>query len=193
MEILIVSIAVIPILWFILQSIYEYIRTDTATKYLMYGDPLKKRHFLTTLLASNSGLSGAIYLIAVYGWVSGAGTAFWAILFFLLTMGAAYLVLKRIGKLYPDFLQSRGTLHEFLGKAFGSPTIRLLAGTASLFAYIGLVACEIVLAQKIVGALFLAGGLPESWAVAGRIGLATLVIAYTFAAGFRAGRRRAES
>lgn len=189
MEVVIVVFAVIPIFWFIVQSILEYVKTNTATKYFQFGDSLKQTQFLSTLLASNSGLSGAIYLIAVYGWLTGALTGLWAIVFFGLTMVASQKVIKRIGERdeeFPNFLAERGTLHEFLGKSFQSRTVRIMAGTASLFAYIGLVACEIVLAQEIIEALLSVGGLPEAWATLARFVLTAMVIAYTFAAGFRA-------
>lgn len=186
-----VLLVAIPLLWFVWQSVQEAPHTNTLLRFFQFGEPLKGRAFLATLLASNSGLSAAVYLFAVYGYWYGLWAALWSSVFWILTQQASVWTIRRVETLTAPtgFLTVNGTLHEFLGRMFHSRRVRIAAASLSFLSYVGLVACEILLAREIIGAFLRTTGLHE--VSSSDVNILTFIIAslvafYTAAAGFRA-------
>ena len=186
MSLLLLTIILAPLLWFILRGLFEIRETGTAIRFFQFGEPLDRGAFAATLLASNTSLAGAIYLTAIYGFLIGPAAAIWSTLFFALTMIASAKLLGTINARYPRFFEQRGTLHEFLGMVYESSSVRLSAAVASTVVYVALVACELVLAGEVLSSVLTIYGFTGERSLLLSLGLGALVIVYTSAAGFRA-------
>lgn len=97
-------------------------------------------------------------------------------------MGLA--VVRAVAPSIWDGLRSSGkalpTLHEFLGAAYGSPSLALTAATCTAFGFLGALAVELSVGSRFLASL--APAIPTAVAVAA---LAAAGVAYTVIGGFR--------
>ncbi len=176
----------------VIFGVWSYLESRNVTgpvTFLQFGEGYKSPDFVSTLLASNSSLSGALLLVAFYGSQYGMSIFVWVFLFWVTTQIMSYYTVSWVTSLFPDFISNRGTLHEFLGRLFGSTEVRIAAARVSMFSYVGLLASEAVIGYGIVSAVVpgntqLVGNLAlEPAAVT--IGATGLVAIYATMAGFR--------
>lgn len=180
----------VPIIIFCYMSYRQFKKARTPISFLQFGKGYQSSSFFATLLASNSSLSGALFLIAFYGMLYGPSIFLWVFIFWFSTQIMSNYTIKWVDSLYPQFIERRGTLHEFLGLLFGqNQGVRVVAGKISMFSYIGLLASEIVIGYAIVSAF-----VPGTTKVIGSLSLLPgitilvllgIVAAYTALAGFR--------
>lgn len=155
MEQLIIFIIILfPLVYFTYQSYRHRKKTNNLIKFFQYGKKLKVNRFFATMTASNSGMSGALFLIAIYGYFYGLGIVIWVITFWIATQVTYRYVAKQLtlneGK---KFWKNNTTLHEYLGSKYDEPKIRMFTGILSLISYCGLVAAEIILGYEIINSL----------------------------------------
>jgi len=154
-EFAIVGFIFLPIVLFCFVSWREQINATTPVKFLQYGDSFNAPNFSATLLASNSGLSGALLLVAVYGYYYGMNVFLWVMLFWVSTQIMSYFTIRWVQSLDEEFIKKRGTLHEFLALLYGnSRRMRRIAARLSVFSYIGLLTTEFVIGYGILNAFF---------------------------------------
>lgn len=131
----------VPIIAFCRNAYKERERTNTLTRFFLYGDVIERRSFLATLGSSNTAVGAVIFIITFYGYLYGIGCIPWVILLWVTTQHTSQFVLNKAG----GFIEAGGTLHEFLGARFQSNRVRIIAAILSTFAYIGLVSAEVVI------------------------------------------------
>jgi len=157
---IVLTIGVIAmLLFFVVLAIREAKNTNSLHRFYLFGDDFKPPMFGATLIASNAGLSGAFVLILYYGYLYGLAAFPFVWAFWLLTQIASAATIRRVeaiskSRKSESFFRQSGTLHEFIADSFGSNQIRAYCGVLSCGAYIGLVACELVLASHILDFVF---------------------------------------
>ena len=188
MQTFILACSIVPIVVFAVIAWRESRKTDTLTKFFMYGEEIRKSSFFATLSASNTSLGAVIVVFVLLGYLYGMGILPWAWGFWITTMFASWWCIKNIHGKY----RGKGeyvTLHEYLGYHFQSQKIRSTAAAISVIAYFGLFACEFVVGYRIFSVVFRESqvdfGINTAafltiWAVI------SVVAFYTSAAGFRA-------
>jgi Na+/proline symporter len=87
---------------------------------------------------------------------------------------------RMIWRRLETFGDERPTLHQFLGKSFGSSTLPRAAALATSVGFLGALAVELT-----VGARFLVGLAPDIPQTLGVLVLAAIGVSYTFLGGFR--------
>lgn len=143
----------LPVLLFCYISYRERLHANTPVNFLQFGSKLDSPNYSATLLASNSGLSGALFLIAFYGYLYGLNVFWWVVLFWASTQFMSQVTLSWVNSVDSDFFENNGTLHEFIQKLFGDQdVVRQAAARLSMFAYIGLLITETVLGYGIIKA-----------------------------------------
>jgi Na+/proline symporter len=184
-----IGLIIFSLVFFVHKSLREKSKANTLLNFFQYGSGFKKKSFFATLLASNSGLCGAVYLIIVYGYFYGLGVFWWMICFWILTQIGSVYTIKKVDQLRSGFVSKNGTLHEFLGSMFHSTKVRMVAGAFSTIVYLGLVAAELVLGYEVLRAF-----IPGSVQIFGfslvplvfLLCLALIVVYYASRSGFRA-------
>lgn len=180
-----------PVALFCIVSYAQAKKARTPITFLQFGTGYRSPSFFATLLASNSSLSGALFLIAFYGLLYGPPTFLWVFIFWFSTQLMSFYTVKWVDSIDATFITRRGTLHEFLGRLFGNDQhVRIAAARISMFCYVGLLACEIVIGYGIVSAF-----VPSATHIVGRLALEpalvtisviALVAGYCAISGFRA-------
>lgn len=180
-----------PVALFCIVSYAQAKKARTPITFLQFGTGYRSPSFFATLLASNSSLSGALFLIAFYGLLYGPPTFLWVFIFWFSTQLMSFYTVKWVDSIDATFITRRGTLHEFLGRLFGNDQhVRIAAARISMFCYVGLLACEIGIGYGIVSAF-----VPSATHLVGRLALEpalvtisvlALVAGYCAVSGFRA-------
>lgn len=189
-ELVLLIVVLIPVIAFCVMSYREAKNAYTPARFLQFGTGYRSGSFFATLLASNSSLSGALFLVAYYGLLYGASIFVWVFFFWFSTQLMSHYTVKWVDSIDANFIKNRGTLHEFLAKLFGGDQrIRITAARISMFSYIGLLAAEIVIGYGIIGSLFppvthLVGGIFLE-PLAATLILLGLVAGYATLSGFR--------
>ena len=175
------------IIYFVVVSILEGLKTTNRFRFFHFGNDFPKRGFFSTLVTSNSGLSASLLLVLVYSAQYGFIALPVVVFFWWVAQRGGKLVLDRVGDRY----QARGlALHEYLGAEYGGSAPRVIAAWMSLAAYIGIFACELLLLSEIVNVY-----IPSDALINARLTLTTTVVAgfllftitfYCAQAGFRA-------
>lgn len=142
---------------FLLLALRQQKNVTSVFQYHLYGDDLKENRFTGSLISTNASLSGAFVLILYYGFLYGpwAFPFVWA--FWVITQTTSAWTIERTQVIMEDYGKwenNRATLHEFIGLVFASPQARRYGGILSLFAYLGLIAAEIVLAAHLLDFIF---------------------------------------
>jgi len=187
-----IGLIVLALTFFVKKSLSEKSNANSLLRFFQYGDDFKQNSFFATLVASNSGLSGAVFLIIVYGYFYGMGIFPWVLSFWVLTQIASVYTIKKVEQITKEkggFISKNGTLHEFLGMIYNSNKVRIIAGAFSTLVYIGLVAVEIVMGYEILRAF-----VPNTIQIMGfelvpllfLFIISALVFFYTSRSGFRA-------
>lgn len=150
----IVLLVFAPVVAFAVMSYAESKKARTPINFLQFGTDYRSPSFFATLLASNSSLSGALFLIAFYGLLYGVSTFVWIFIFWFSTQLMSFYTVSWVESVSPGFIERRGTLHEFLGLVFGNDQdVRRIAAGISMFCYVGLLASEFVIGYGIISAL----------------------------------------
>jgi hypothetical protein len=153
MQVLLGSGIVIMLILFLSLALRQQKNVTSLFKYHLYGDDMRVNRFTGSMVATNSSLSGAFVLIIYYGFLYGPWAFPFVWLFWIITERTSAWTISRTDAVMSRFgswLQTRITLHEFLGITFGSSRARLYAGVLSLLSYLGLIAAEIVLATHLL-------------------------------------------
>ncbi|WP_303316979.1 hypothetical protein Q4Q34_03255 [Flavivirga abyssicola] len=153
-QLVIFVIILFPLFYFTYQSYRHRKKTNNLIRFFQYGEKFKVNRFFATMTASNSGMSGALFLIAIYGYFYGLGIVIWVISFWIATQVTYRYVARKLtvneGR---EFWQNNTTLHEYLGSKYDEPKVRMFTGILSLISYCGLVAAEIILGYEIINSL----------------------------------------
>lgn len=192
MSMLMLAFLLVPVLIFCGIGYRERARTTSFATFFQYGGKFSRFHFFATLTSSTAGLASTLLLMAVYGYFYGLGVFIWIVIFWWLTQWGSQRVILRVEKLHPGFWKNRGTLHEFLGLAFGSKSVRVTAATLTIICYTLLLVAEVILSYRLVFAATQGGDGPvvsfplSGFPVAVHVGILVAVFFYIAAAGFRA-------
>ncbi|MFO0415770.1 MAG: hypothetical protein ACK5Y6_00645 [Pseudomonadota bacterium] len=144
---------------FLFLSLREAKNASSLLRFFLYGDDFKPPLFSATLIAANAGLSGSCLLIMYYGYLYGLAVFPFVWLFWILTQIASAITVNRVESLTQSragnsWFGSSGTLHEFIGASFGCNDVKATCALLSCCSYVGLIACELVVASHILNMLF---------------------------------------
>jgi Na+/proline symporter len=168
-------LASIAVYLFIAEQAHKRVRE--LRQFFLHGWELRDKMVAATIFSTSMSLATVVIALLQLGLIFGIALS-WATITFCLGWFLFIFVAPTIRRR----TLPRDTIHSFIGRSFGSATVKVVASAATIIGFLGLFATELFAADIV----FKAFGFTPAASLSGIILLGIITIVYPALGGFRA-------